>query len=92
MFDYRYNDEKNELLIAKYGFGFDELMEIVSQGGVFRILQHPNQNQYSHQQVLHIPYNKYIYIIPFVIESDGTWFLKTFYPSRKAKKEYNNGE
>jgi len=33
-------------------------------------------------------YKKYIWIVPFVRDEDGTIFLKTLYPSRKYTKIY----
>ena len=31
---------------------------------------------------------EHIYLVPFVPQTDGTRFLKTIIPSRKATKEY----
>ena len=31
---------------------------------------------------------RHIYLVPYVLQSDGTLFLKTLSPSRKATKEY----
>jgi hypothetical protein len=35
---------------------------------------------------------EYAYVVPFVEQENGTLFLKTIYPSRKAKKDYLRGE
>ena len=32
--------------------------------------------------------NDYVYLIPFVTQDDGTAFLKTIIPSRKATRDY----
>ena len=32
--------------------------------------------------------NDYVYLVPFIENNDGTVFLKTIFPSRKAKKHY----
>jgi hypothetical protein len=36
--------------------------------------------------------NDYIYLVPFVEKDKYTVFLKTIFPSRKAKKQYLKNE
>ena len=39
------------------------------------------------QQRIIVSLNGYPHIVLFVVDEDGNWFLKTIFPSRKAKKE-----
>lgn len=36
--------------------------------------------------------DEYVYLVPFVEESDNTFFLKTIFPSRKMTREYLEGD
>ncbi|WP_341790930.1 hypothetical protein [Rickettsia endosymbiont of Gonocerus acuteangulatus] len=35
-----------------------------------------------------VKFNEYAYLVPFITEVDGTTFLKTIIPSRKANQKY----
>jgi hypothetical protein len=48
---------------------------------------HPNAEQYGHQRQLVVEIDEYAWVAPYV-ESEDEVFLKTFFPSRKATKEY----
>lgn len=45
---------------------------------------HPNQERYPGQMIYVVDIDNYLYLVPFVTEPDGTIFLKTIIPSRKA--------
>ena len=52
------------------------------------VLEHPNQDDYPGQLIYAVEIDKYIHLEPFVTQSDGTLFLKTIIPSRKATRDY----
>ncbi|WP_232048144.1 hypothetical protein [Rickettsia conorii] len=52
------------------------------------IIEHPNPNKYSKQKMYIVKFNEYAYLVPFIIEVDGTVFLKTIIPRRKATQKY----
>ena len=52
------------------------------------VLEHPNQERYPGQQIYVVEIDEYIHLVPFVTQTDGTRFLKTIIPSRKATREY----
>ena len=64
----------------------------IESGGLLDILAHPNQEKYPRQRVLVVTCDNYVYLVPFVEETD-LFFLKTVIPSRKATRDYlNQGE
>ncbi len=53
------------------------------------MLVHPNQDRYPGQYTYVVAIQAYVHLVPFVIQPNGTRFLKTFIPSRKATREYS---
>lgn len=82
-----WDPEKNEKLRAERGISFEEIVFHLGEGNLWKIESHYNQEVYPSQQIFFIPVGDYVYLVPFV-ESDGTYFLKTAFPSRKATKEF----
>lgn len=79
--------KKNEWLKAERNISFEEIALLLSNGIIWRKTKHPNQKDYSHQEVFLVPVENYIYFVPYVIDGD-TIFLKTAFPHRKATKDY----
>ena len=53
------------------------------------MVDHPNQHRYPGQLIyIIVEIDEYLYLVPFVTEPDGTRFLKTVIPSRKATRGY----
>ncbi len=84
---FRYNPEKNAKLILERGIGFNEIIEEIANGNLLDITTHHNQEFYPNQKILHIRCLAKVYVVPCVVEKNGTLFLKTLYPSRKATKK-----
>ncbi len=59
-----------------------------TQGGLVDVLEHPNQERYRGQKIYVVDIEHYLYLVPFVTGADGTRFLKTIIPSRKATRHY----
>lgn len=85
---FRYNHEKNAQLELGRGISFEEIIDATLAGNILDIGIHPNQTRYSGQLIMHVRIDDEIYSVPFVIESDGTFFLKTIYANRKARKKF----
>ena len=79
---------KNRQLIDQRGISFERVVSAVEQGGLLDVLQHPNQDRYPGQSIYVVDVDDYIYLVPFVMEQDGTRFLKTIIPSRRATRDY----
>ena len=80
--------EKNSCLKVERKVSFEEIALLLANGQLWKVMEHPNQENYPHQQVFLVPINGYIHFVPFVIDGD-TFFLKTAIPSRKATKDYH---
>ncbi|MEY3182844.1 MAG: hypothetical protein RLZ35_829 [Pseudomonadota bacterium] len=84
---FRYNPEKNALLLRERGIGFDQIIEEIENGKLLQITYHHNQTLYPKQKIFHVQCLDKVYLVPYIVESDGSIFLKTVYPSRKATKK-----
>ncbi|MCF6766653.1 DUF4258 domain-containing protein [Thiotrichales bacterium 19S3-7] len=81
-----WSDEKNEVLIKERGIGFEQVREKIINGDIVDVIDHPNQKDYSHQKILLINFDDYIYAVPYV-EDKQHIFLKTIFPTRKLTKQ-----
>lgn len=82
-----WNPEKNAKLEAEYGFGFERILTALSEGSLLDDRGHPNAEKYGHQRQLVVEIEDYAWVVPYVEGSEEV-FLKTFFPSRKATREY----
>lgn len=87
-FKYRYSEEKNANLLKERGVGFEEIIYEINHGNLIGITNHHDEIKYPAQKIMHVMCLDKVYCVPYVIENDGTIFLKTLYPSRKATKKY----
>jgi len=87
MITYQWNTDKNKFLKRTRGVTFEQIVMHIENGDVVDVIDHPNTTKYSHQQVLIIKINEYVYSVPFVEENEIR-FLKTIIPSRKLTKLY----
>ena len=83
-----WSEEKNEQLIEQRGISFESIASAIEQGGLVDVFEHPNQARYPGQMVYVVSMDEYMHLVPFVVEDDGTCFLKTIIPSRKTTREY----
>ncbi len=84
---FRYDPEKNARLLedANRKIGFDEIITAIVEGKVLAVTDHFNQAKYPNQQVAYVLILDVVYKVPFVKESQDSIFLKTAYPSSKAR-------
>ena len=83
-----WSTEKNQQLIEQRGMSFERIVSCIDQGNLVDVLDHPNQDRYPGQLIYVVNIDEYIYLVPFVTQPDGTRFLKTIIPSRKATRDY----
>jgi uncharacterized DUF497 family protein len=81
----RWDDEKNALLIQKRNISFEQILYEIANNRIIDIVNHPNREKYSNQQIMIFNIKNYIYCVPFV-ENETEIFLKTIYPNRKLTK------
>ena len=83
-----WSEEKNQQLIEQRGLSFEAVISAIAQGGLVDVLNHPNQERYPGQLIYVVELNDYLHLVPFTIQVDGTRFLRTIIPSRKAMRDY----
>lgn len=85
---FNYSAEKNSFLKENRGISFEEVESAIEDGKIITVIKHPNQKKYPNQNIYVLQINSYVYMVPFVQQSDTEIFLKTIIPSRKALKQY----
>ena len=81
-----WSTEKNQRLIEQRGISLESVVSAIEQGGLLDVLEHPNQDRYPGQLTYVVESDEYIFLAPVVTQADGTRFLKTIIPSRKATR------
>lgn len=84
---YEWNPEKNERLKNERRLSFEQVIFHLSQGDIWQISDHPNQEKYPGQKIYFVIMKDYIYLVPFEVRKDDI-LLKTIIPSRKATRDY----
>lgn len=79
---FRYSYEKNAQLLSERGIGFEEIIQAIADGNILDIRQHHNQ------YIIYVRVMSEVYAVPYVEEGEDAVFLKTIFPSRKARKEF----
>jgi uncharacterized DUF497 family protein len=87
---FKWNPEKNEILLRGRGITFEEIVQKIESGSKVIETDHPNRKKYPNQKILIVDVDGYAYLVPFVI-NQNEYFLKTIIPSRKATKKYLGG-
>ena len=87
--EFKYCFEKNAILLKTRGVGFEEIIQAISDGQLLDIKYHHNKEKYPNQQILYVRILDEVYAVPFV-QNNQELFLKTIFPSRKARKFYLN--
>ena len=86
----RWSSDKAKILGGKTGrrgVSFEDCLLAMSEGKILDEIAHPTR---KNQRLLILDIMNYAYAVPFVIEEDGTYFLKTVFPSRKYQALYFN--
>jgi hypothetical protein len=87
-FNITYSEEKNLLLKATRGIGFEEILEAIRGGDLLADIAHPSRKRLR-QRLYVVKIGKYAYAVPYVINPQkNTIFLKTAYPSRVLTRKY----
>lgn len=84
---FRWSAAKNQALKSARGVSFESIVVAVEADGLLDVVDHPNRAKYPNQKILVVPFDGYVYLVPFVEEA-GHFFLKTVIPSRKATRDY----
>ena len=80
--------EKNRQLVEQRGISFERVVSAIEQNGLVDVFNHPNQRRYPGQMIYVVDIEGYLHLVPFVTSADGSRFLKTIIPSRKATRDH----
>lgn len=90
-FTIRFNEEKNQLLKATRGIGFEDVLNSIKKKKLLDNIAHPSK-KHPRQRLYVIEIKGYIYAVPYVVNTEKQEiFLKTIYPSRVLTKQYKKG-
>lgn len=85
---FNYNYKKNSQLLETREIGFEEIIQAIYKGNLLDIKKHYSQVKYPDQKILYVSVLEEVYAIPFIEEEKDCIFLKTLFPTRKARKEF----
>ena len=80
-----WDETKDRQLIRERGVCFGEIVEILVEKRYHAVLEHPTRPE---QMIFIVRLRGYTYVVPFVIDAEGNFVLKTVYPSRKYHRRY----
>lgn len=87
-FSFRFDEEKNQMLKATRGVGFDDVLQHIRNGYLLGERKHPSPSR-ANQRIYIVRIGNYAYVVPFVINQNmQEIFLKTVYPNSKFTKLY----
>ena len=67
---YDWDPKKNERLKKERNISFEEVVFHLSQGDVWKIADHPDQENYPGQKIYLVSIEDYIYLVPHIIENE----------------------
>jgi len=78
-----WDELKNTKLKSERRVSFEEIAQLILDKKYVDVVRHPKREG---QWMFLIPIHDYIHVVPFVIDTDGNFVLKTAFPSRKFHK------
>lgn len=84
---YRWSTEKNLWLQSERGLSFEAIERAIEDGYLLDDIPHPDSSKFPGQRMLIVRVGERVCVVPYVTDG-ATRFLKTIYPSRKAKRIY----
>lgn len=86
--NYDFSAEKNQWLKENRDISFEEVIAAIEEGCILDVLPHPNVAKYPNQMMYVLDINQYVYLVPFIKQTETSIFLKTIFKSRKQTKAY----
>lgn len=87
--DIIYDPKKAEWLLKVRNIDIKEVEEIIYNEEYLAIRESTNR---PGQKMFIIDYKKYVYVVPYVLDSNGCYVIKTVYPCRKYNKIYGGAK
>ena len=64
-----WNNEKNIMLKRDRNISFERIIIAIEQDSLLDILEHPNKEKYPNQLLLLVEIDRYVYVVPCVLEN-----------------------
>jgi len=80
-----WDEDKSNKLKKERGISLDEVAVLILQKQYVDIVKHPKR---AGQRMFLIPINGYIHVVPFILDEENNFVLKTIFPSRKFHKKH----
>jgi uncharacterized DUF497 family protein len=84
---YIFDPQKNAILKANRGVGFEDVIYCINNGKILNILKHHNTKKYPDQWIAVVEIDNYAYQVPFKYEGQYIRLI-TVFPSRKFTQIY----
>lgn len=78
--------DKNHWLKEKRNISFEEVIAALEDGKLVEVIEHPNKARYPNQSMYVLEMSDYIFLVPFLQQSESNVFLKTIFCSRKSNE------
>jgi uncharacterized DUF497 family protein len=82
---YDWDPEKNEETQNKHGISFEEIVSLISKGGLIKSVKHPSE-KYPGQKIMLVRRGKAVYMVPYETRGDTHWIITAFYSERFTQK------
>lgn len=83
---FEWNPEKNALLRASRGLGFEDVVAAILDGKILADIADTRVSR-TGQSRLVVEIESYAVVVPYAMDGE-TMFLKTLFPDRKARKKF----
>ena len=80
-----WDEDKSNKLKKERGISLEEVAVLILQKQYVDIVKHPKR---AGQRMFLIPIKGYMYVVPFVIDGENNFVLKTAFPSRNFQKRF----
>jgi len=87
MYTITWDPDKNQQLQRERDVSFDDVLLALMTDQVLADIPHPRPERYPGQRLLVVRIDDEAYVVPYVTSEEG-FFLKTIFPSRKARRAY----
>lgn len=84
---FEWDERKNAFLKKERGISFEEIVNLIAQGELIAVRNHPNPEKYPDQKIFILDVDGYAWVVPFEKRGDRLRLI-TAYPSRKWTKLY----
>ena len=82
---YEWDPQKNEWLKRERNISFEKIVFHLARGDVWKLADHPDQDNYPGQRIYFVVVNNYVYLVPHVVKSDNV-LPKNDYSQQKGNQ------